>query len=93
MDKSLAQQTLDSYLQAYNGQILDVNTYQAVIRAMHVYAASAVSEAKDDDIAMVKNFKYYAIKKFIEPYLGCSEKATDFVNGATWMRDEILKKL
>ena len=93
MDKSLAQQTLDSYLRANNAQITDINTYQAVIRAMDLYAASAVSEAKDEDITMIKNFKYNDIKEYIEPYLGSNEKSIDFINGAKWMRDIILKLL
>lgn len=93
MDKSLAQQTLDSYLQANNAQITDINTYQAVIRAMDLYAASAVSEAKDEDISMIKGIKDKDIALHTEAYLGEGDASVYFKAGALWMRDKILEML
>ena len=93
MDKSLAQQTLDSHLQANNGRITDVNTYQAVIRAMDLYAASAVSEAKDEDMSTLKAIKDKDITLHTEAYLGQGDASTYFAAGARWMRDKIMKLL
>lgn len=93
MNKSLAQQTLDSYLQANNGRITDVNTYQAVIRAMDLYAASAISEAKDEDMSTLKAIKDKDITLHTEAYLGQGDASTYFAAGARWMRDKIIKLL
>lgn len=93
MDKSLAQQTLDSYLRANNAQITDINTYQAVIRAMDLYAASAVSEAKDEDMSTLKAIKDKDITLHTEAYLGEGDASTYFAAGARWMRDKIIKLL
>lgn len=94
MDTPQAEQVLNSYLQSNNAQITDINTHQVVVRAMHYFAALAVSEAKDENIsAIVKAITDEDIKGSIEPYLQ-NEKDAFFVRvGAMWMRDEILKRL
>ena len=93
MNTSQAEEVLKQYLEDNYAQIRDIGTRQVVVRAMHYFAALAVSEAKDENIAMVKAIKNEDIKGSIEPYLQ-NEKDAFFVRvGAMWMRDEILKRL
>ena len=84
---------MDSYLDANNIQIKDWKTREAIIATMYQFAALAVLEAKDENIAMVKAIKDEDIKGSIEPYLKNENNAFFVRVGAIWMRDEILKKL
>ena len=93
MNTSQAEQLLNSCLEANYAQIRDLKTHQVVINAMHLFAASALSETKDENIAMIKAIKDEDIKGSIEPYLKNETSAFFVMVGAIWMRDEILKKL
>ena len=93
MDTPQAGELLDSYLDANNIQIKDWKTREAIIATMYQFAALAVSEAKYEDITMLKAIKNEDIKGSIEPYLQNEKDAFFVMVGAMWMRDEILKKL
>lgn len=94
MNTPQAGELLDSYLDANNIQIKDWKTREAIIATMYQFAALAVSEAKNENIAAsVKAITDEHIKGSIEPYLQ-NEKDAFFIRvGAMWMRDEILKKI
>lgn len=93
MNTSQAEQLLNSCLDANYAQIRDLKTHQVVINAMHLFAAMAVSEAKDDDIAMIKSIEDKDIALHTEAYLGEGDASIYFKAGALWMRDIILKLL
>lgn len=90
MNTPQAEQVLNSYLQSNNAQIRDINTHQVVVRAMHYFAALALSEAKDENIAMIKAIKDEDIELHTEAYLGEGDASTYFMAGARWMRDHVL---
>lgn len=94
MNTPQAGELLDSYLDANNIQIKDWKTREAIIATMCQFAALAVSEAKNENIAaIVKAITDEDIKGSIEPYLQNGKDAFLVRVGAMWMRDEILKKL
>ena len=93
MNTSQAEQVLNSYLQSNNAQIRDINTHQVVVRAMHYFAALAVSEAKDENIAAIKDIKDEDIELHTYLYLGNGDTSTYFNAGAKWMRDKIIELL
>ena len=93
MNTSQAEQVLNSYLQSNNAQIRDINTHQVVVRAMHYFAALALSEAKDENMAMIKAIKDEDIELHTYLYLGNGDTSTYFNAGAKWMRDKIIELL
>lgn len=93
MNTPQAEQVLNSYLQSNNAQIRDINTHQVVVRAMHYFAALAVSEAKDENIAAIKDIKDEDIELHTYLYLGNGDTSTYFNAGAKWMRDKIIELL
>lgn len=93
MNTPQAEQVLNSYLQSNNAQIRDINTHQVVVRAMHYFAALALSEAKDENIAMIKAIKDEDIELHTYLYLGNGDTSTYFNAGAKWMRDKIIELL
>lgn len=93
MNTPQAEQILNSYLQSNNAQIRDINTHQVVVRAMHYFAALALSEAKDENIAMIKAIKDEDIELHTYLYLGNGDTSTYFNAGAKWMRDKIIELL
>ena len=93
MNTSQAEQVLNSYLQSNNAQIRDINTHQVVVRAMHYFAALALSEAKDENIAAIKDIKDEDIELHTYLYLGNGDTSTYFNAGAKWMRDKIIELL
>ena len=93
MNTSQAEQVLNSYLQSNNAQIRDINTHQVVVRAMHYFAALAISEAKNENIAAIKDIKDEDIELHTYLYLGNGDTSTYFNAGAKWMRDKIIELL
>ena len=93
MNTSQAEQLLNSCLEANYAQIRDLKTHQVVINAMHLFAAMAVSEAKDENVSMIKGIEDKEIIIHTEAYLGAGEAAQYFESGALWMRDKILEML
>ena len=94
MNTPQAGELLDSYLDANNIQIKDWKTREAIIATMYQFAALALSESKNENIAaIVKAITDEHIKVSIEPYLQNEKDAFLVRVGAMWMRDEILKKV
>ena len=93
MNTSQAEQLLNSCLEANYAQIRDLKTHQVVINAMHLFAAMAVSEAKDENVSMIKGIQDKDIALHTEAYLGEGDASVYFKAGALWMRDKILEML
>lgn len=93
MDSLQAEQVLKKYLQNNYAQIRDIGTTQIVINAMLYFAALAVSEAKDENIAMIKAINDEQLKEIIEPYLADGQESEYVLAGAKWMQDKIIELL
>ena len=93
MNTPQAGELLDSYLDANNIQIKDWKTREAIIAAMHLFAAMAVSEANDENVSIIKGIEDKDIALHTEAYLGEGDASVYFKAGAIWMRDKIIKLL
>ena len=93
MNTSQAEQVLKRYLENNYAQIRDIGTTQIVINAMLYFAALALSEAKDENIAAIKDIKDEDIELHTYLYLGNGDTSTYFNAGAKWMRDKIIELL
>ena len=93
MDSLQAEQVLKKYLENNYAQIRDIGTRQVVINAMLYFAALALSETKDENIAVIKDIKDEDIELHTYLYLGNGDTSAYFNAGAKWMRDKIIELL